>query len=52
MTDVRIVSDVDHLCDCLFLSLEEIGVVITEARPPLFWDRGRLPGILMPRRVK
>lgn len=32
-----------HLCDCLFLSLEKIEVVITEARPPLSSDRGRLP---------
>lgn len=52
MTDVRIVSDGDHLCDSLFLSVEEIGVVITEARPPLSRDRRRLPAILMPRRVK
>lgn len=28
---------------CAFLSLEKIGVVITEARPPLSSDRGRLP---------
>lgn len=43
MTDVRIVSGIDHLFDCLFLSLEKIGVVITEARPLLSSDRGRLP---------
>ena len=29
------------LSDYLFLSLEKIGVVITEARPPLCSDRGR-----------
>ena len=27
---------------CLFLSLEKIEIVITEARPPLSSDRGRL----------
>lgn len=32
-----------HLSDYLLVSLEEIGVVITEARPPLSSDRGRLP---------
>jgi hypothetical protein len=36
--------------DCLFLSLEKIGVVITEARPPV--TEGDYRGILEPRRVK